>query len=94
MQNWLLFAILVKSVWTGIISSSKENGQNVVPTYKAANFGQMIAEVNPDTVIVTTIVTTIDATHQDYIIRAMDLGCDVISETPMTTDRKQSQSYI
>lgn len=52
------------------------------PTYKAEDFDRMIAETQPHTVIVTTV----DATHHEYIIRAMDAGCDVISEKPMTTD--------
>ena len=42
----------------------------------------MIAETKPDVVIVTTV----DSTHADYICRAMELGCDVITEKPMTTD--------
>lgn len=53
-----------------------------VPTYLASDFDRMIAETHPDTVIVTTM----DATHHIYIVRAMELGCDVISEKPMTTD--------
>ncbi len=52
------------------------------PTFLAAEFDQMIAATRPDTVIVTTM----DATHHLYITRAMQLGCDVISEKPMTTD--------
>ena len=28
----------------------------------------------------------VDATHHLYITRAMELGCDVISEKPMTTE--------
>ncbi len=52
------------------------------PTYPAASFDRMIAETRPDTVIVTTV----DATHHLYITRAMELGCDVITEKPMTTD--------
>lgn len=52
------------------------------PTYPAASFDRMIAETRPDTVIVTTM----DATHHLYITRAMELGCDVITEKPMTTD--------
>src|SRR5664279_4725339 len=52
------------------------------PTYTADQFDRMIAETKPDTVIVTTM----DATHHRYIIRAMELGCDVITEKPMTTD--------
>jgi predicted dehydrogenase len=51
------------------------------PTYLAADYDRMIAETRPDTVIVTTI----DRTHHQYIIRAMELGCDVITEKPMTT---------
>ncbi len=50
------------------------------PTYLASRFDQMIAETKPDTVIVTTM----DSTHHIYIIRAMELGCDVITEKPMT----------
>jgi predicted dehydrogenase len=52
------------------------------PTYLAADFDRMIAETKPDTVIVTTI----DAAHHQYIARAMDLGCDAITEKPMTTN--------
>ncbi|HEX2906018.1 MAG TPA: Gfo/Idh/MocA family oxidoreductase [Phototrophicaceae bacterium] len=52
------------------------------PTYLAAQFDRMIAETQPDVVIVTTM----DCTHHLYISRAMELGCDVISEKPMTTD--------
>ena len=58
------------------------DGLEEVPTYKAEQFDQMIADTKPDTVIVTTI----DATHHIYITRAMALGCDVITEKPMTTD--------
>lgn len=53
-----------------------------VPTYPAEQFDRMIAESRPDTVIVATV----DATHHEYITRAMALGCDVITEKPMTTD--------
>lgn len=52
------------------------------PTYQADQFDQMVAETRPDTVIVTTM----DSTHDAYITRAMQLGCNVITEKPMTTD--------
>jgi len=52
------------------------------PTYKADQFDRMVEETKPDTVIVTTM----DAAHHIYIVRAMELGCDAISEKPMTTD--------
>ncbi|MBE2239822.1 MAG: Gfo/Idh/MocA family oxidoreductase [Caldilineaceae bacterium] len=53
-----------------------------LPTYPADAFERMIQERRPDTVIVATM----DSTHHDYITRAMALGCDVITEKPMTTD--------
>ncbi|HSZ76655.1 MAG TPA: Gfo/Idh/MocA family oxidoreductase [Chthoniobacterales bacterium] len=53
-----------------------------VPTWLARDFDRMIAEQKPHVVIVTAI----DRVHHDYIIRAMERGCDVITEKPMTTD--------
>jgi predicted dehydrogenase len=53
-----------------------------LPTYHAEQFKTMITDVHPDVVIVTTI----DATHHSYIAQAMEMGCDVITEKPMTTD--------
>src|SRR5436190_22610782 len=65
-------------------------GLPALPTYKASDFDRMIAETKPDTVIVTTI----DATHHQYIARAMELGCDVITEKPMTTDAEKIRSIF
>lgn len=61
------------------IPNPKGNG---VATYDAADFGRMIAEQGPDKVIVTTP----DYLHHEYIIAAMQAGCDVMTEKPMTTD--------
>ncbi len=61
-----------------------------VPGYTAADFEQMIQETQPDTVIVTTQ----DSFHHDYICRAMELGCDVISEKPMTIDADKCQQIV
>ncbi len=44
-----------------------------VPLYLASDFDRMIAERKPDVVIVTTV----DVFHHQYIVRAMELGCDV-----------------
>jgi predicted dehydrogenase len=60
------------------------------PTYLEEQFDQMIAETQPDTVIVTTI----DSTHHHYITRAMALGCDAITEKPMTTDLPKLQAIF
>jgi len=65
-------------------------GLSPVPTYRFDQFDQMIAETRPDTVIVTSI----DRTHHLYITRAMQLGCDVISEKPMTTDEIKCQQIL
>lgn len=61
-----------------------------VPTYKANEFDEMIKKEKPDIVIVTSI----DRTHHKYIIRAMELGCDVITEKPMTTDEHKCQQIL
>lgn len=57
-------------------------GHAKVPTYLAADFDKFIAETRPDEVIVTTI----DRTHNIYIVRALELGCNVVTEKPMTID--------
>ena len=67
-----------------------ELGYHKVPTYMAEDFEKMIKETKPDTVIVTSI----DRTHHRYIIKAMELGCDVISEKPMTVDAEKCQEII
>ncbi|MBE7062692.1 MAG: Gfo/Idh/MocA family oxidoreductase, partial [Ruminococcaceae bacterium] len=58
--------------------------------YSAEEFDKMMAEQKPDGVIVTTM----DATHDEYIIRALEAGCDVISEKPMTTDGDKCNAII
>ncbi|KAK1765434.1 hypothetical protein QBC33DRAFT_621220 [Phialemonium atrogriseum] len=65
-------------------------GHPGVPTYKAADFDKMIEETNPDEVIVTTI----DRTHNIYIVRAMELGRNVVSEKPMTIDAPRCREIL
>lgn len=60
------------------------------PVYDAHDFDRMIDAVKPDIVIVTTF----DGSHHEYIIRSMELGCDVITEKPMTTDSALCQQII
>ncbi len=59
-------------------------------TYPAEQFDRMIEQEKPDTVIVTTV----DATHHEYIVRAMQLGCDVVTEKPMTTDQAKCRQIL
>lgn len=64
--------------------------RDALPMYKASDFDLMIREQKIDGVIVTTR----DDLHHKYIIRAMELGCDVISEKPMTTDEEKCQAIL
>ncbi len=68
----------------------RDYGAKPVPTYIYTEFDKMIEETKPDVVIVTSI----DRTHHLYIIRAMELGCDVITEKPLTIDEKKAQMIV
>ena len=61
-----------------------------VEMYGIDEFEKMILDKKPDTVIVTSI----DRTHHKYIVKAMEMGCDVISEKPMTVDADKCQEII
>lgn len=63
---------------------------NAVRTYKSNEFDQMIELEKPDAVIVTSM----DRTHHTYIIRALELGCDVVTEKPMTVDESKCQEIL
>ncbi|KAK3306132.1 uncharacterized protein B0T15DRAFT_218945 [Chaetomium strumarium] len=65
-------------------------GHGAVPTFPATDFDKMISTTQPDEVIVTTI----DRTHHIYIIRALELGCNVITEKPMTIDAPRCEAIF
>jgi predicted dehydrogenase len=69
---------------------SVRNGAGVPPGYNASDFGLLLRERRPDVVIVTTS----DASHHEYLIRAMEAGCDVITEKPMTTDVEKCRQIL
>jgi len=54
------------------------------------NFEKMITETKPDRVIVTTV----DVFHSDYIIKALEMGCDVVTEKPMTIDAERCDAIL
>jgi len=58
--------------------------------YPAAEFGPMLAKEAVDTVIVTTV----DSTHERYIVTALDAGCDVLTEKPMTTTAPSARRIL
>ena len=65
-------------------------GHDPLPTYRAHEFDRMVEEQKPDVVIVTSI----DRTHHRYICRAMELGCDAITEKPMTVDAGKCRQIV
>jgi predicted dehydrogenase len=56
----------------------------------ATDFDRMLAEHRPDALIVTPP----DAYHDDYIVRALDAGVDVITEKPMTMQAPRAQRIL
>jgi predicted dehydrogenase len=68
----------------------RELGGEPVPAFAADDFDAMVRQTRPDTVIVTTV----DAFHHEYIVRAMELGCDAITEKPMTIDAEKCGAIL
>jgi predicted dehydrogenase len=59
-----------------------------VPVF--GDFDTMLDHTCPDAVIVATT----DRFHHDYIIRALEAGCDVISEKPLTIDAPKCRAIL
>jgi predicted dehydrogenase len=53
-------------------------------------FDAMLHATRPDTVIVCTK----DSVHHEYIVKALEAGCDVISEKPMTIDAPRCRRIL
>ena len=68
----------------------QKSGELDLPTYAPADFEKMIEEQKIDVVIVTTV----DRTHHEYICRAMEAGCDVVTEKPMTVDVEKCSQIL
>ncbi len=69
---------------------TEEEGGRPVACYSADDFDRMLAEIRPDCVIVTTP----DWTHDAYIVRALEAGCDIMTEKPLTIDARRLQRII
>lgn len=68
----------------------EKHGAAAVPTYFYTDFEKMLEEIKPDTLIVTTV----DRTHDYYIIKAMEMGVDILTEKPLTTDETKAKAII
>lgn len=58
------------------------------PTF--TDFSEMIRQTGPDTLCVTTV----DGTHDEFIINGMEMGCDIVAEKPLTTDQFKCQAIL
>ena len=58
------------------------------PTF--TNFDEMLTKAKPDLLMVTTV----DAFHSEYLVRAMERGIDVMTEKPMVIDETQCQAVL
>ena len=54
------------------------------------DFEEMLRESTPDVVIVTTM----DSTHHEFIIKSLNAGMHVITEKPMTTDDVKVEAIL
>jgi predicted dehydrogenase len=65
-------------------------GTAPVPTYHADDFALMLDQERVDTVLVTSV----DRTHDGYIVGALDAGRDAITEKPMTVDAARARRIL
>jgi predicted dehydrogenase len=61
-----------------------------VPAYGAEDFTEMLRRERVDLVVVCTV----DRTHDHYIVEALEAGCDVVTEKPMTTDADRARRIL
>ncbi|KOV96774.1 dehydrogenase [Streptomyces sp. NRRL B-1140] len=61
-----------------------------VPAYGAEDFTEMLRRERVDLVVVCTV----DRTHDHYIVEALEAGCDVVTEKPMTTDADRAMRIL
>ncbi|MFD4561186.1 Gfo/Idh/MocA family protein [Streptomyces sp. NPDC058469] len=61
-----------------------------VPAYAAEDFDEMLRRERVDLVVVCSV----DRTHDHYIVRALEAGCDVVTEKPMTTDAPRARRIL
>jgi predicted dehydrogenase len=58
------------------------------PTF--SDFEKMVNETKPDLIIVTTK----DSNHHEFIIKGLEMDCDVLTEKPLTIDENKCQAIL
>ncbi len=72
----------------GRVATVKKAMKVDCPEY--TDFAKMLKETKPDYVIVTTV----DAEHDNQIVTALEMGFNVITEKPMTTDEVKCKRIL
>jgi predicted dehydrogenase len=72
----------------GRLEASKKYMGATCKTY--TDFETMMQECKPDVLLVNTM----DSTHDRFIVRGLELGCNVLTEKPMTTDEIKCQAIL
>ncbi|CAM4169230.1 Gfo/Idh/MocA family oxidoreductase [Zobellia nedashkovskayae] len=54
------------------------------------DFEKMVKDTGPNLIIVTTK----DSTHHEFIIKGLNMGCDVLTEKPLTVDEIKCQAIL
>ena len=78
----------ISDINPGRLAYGKEYMKVSCPTF--TNFEEMVSQTKPDLIIVTTK----DSTHHEFIIKGLDMGCDVLTEKPLTTDEVRCQAIL
>ena len=58
------------------------------PTF--SDFESMIRATSPELIVVTTM----DSTHDEFIVKGLEMGCQIVTEKPMTTDETKCQAIL
>jgi predicted dehydrogenase len=72
----------------GRVAFAKQHIGVDCPTF--TDFHEMMTATSPDSLIVTTV----DATHDEFIVAGMEMGADIVTEKPMTTDEIKCQAIL
>jgi len=72
----------------GRVAYAKERMQVACPTF--TDFEKMMRETKPELVFVMTT----DSEHHKQIVKALEMGADVITEKPMTTDEVKCKAIL
>lgn len=65
-------------------------GYEVPAVYIAEDFPKLLEEMRPDVMIICTV----DNAHSEYVVAALEAGCDVICEKPIATESEQCREIL